>query len=99
QALVPRGMGLVAVFLGFVIVGSMYCIAGLVPAQHARFVCPPSQGSKPIIALRRFHPLDTSMAQPGLDTDPMRSGSGRCCSPHDAALSASDGFYQANKHI
>ena len=58
----------------------MYRIAGLLPAQHARFVCPPSQASKPIMALRRFLPLDTSMAQRGLHTDPMRSGPGRCCS-------------------
>jgi hypothetical protein len=89
-------MGLVVVFLGFVMMGSM-CITGRMPALHARFVCPPSQASKPIMALRRFLPLDTSMAQPGLDTDAAGSRSGRCFSPHHAALFAGDGFFKANK--
>jgi hypothetical protein len=56
------------------------------PAQHARFVCPPSQANQPSMALRRFFLLDTSMAQPGLDTDATGSRSGRCCSPQYAAL-------------
>jgi hypothetical protein len=76
----------------------MYCFAGLMPAQHARFVCPPSQANQPIMALRRFFLLDTSMAQPGLDTDATGSRSGRCCSPQYAALFSGDGFFQANKH-
>src|SRR5215469_2141810 len=41
------------------------------------------------MALRRVLLLDTSMAQPGLDTDATWSRSGRCCKPHDAARSAS----------
>jgi hypothetical protein len=55
--------------------GSMCCIAGLVPAQHARFLCPPSQANSPIMALRRSPPLDTSMAHLGLDTGAVGRGS------------------------
>jgi hypothetical protein len=55
-------------------IGSMCWIAGLVPATHARFLCPPSQANKPIMALRRSPPLDTSMAQRRLATGPTRAG-------------------------
>ena len=47
----------------------MCCITGLVPAQHACFLCPATQASKPIMALRRFLPPDTSMARSTCGTD------------------------------
>jgi hypothetical protein len=49
-------------FFCFVIVDSVRCIVGPMPATHARFLRPHSQANSPIMALRRWPPLDTSMA-------------------------------------
>ena len=62
RALVPARAGFAMVFFCFVIVDSVRCIAGLMPATHARFLRPHSQANGPIMALRRWPPLDTSMA-------------------------------------
>jgi hypothetical protein len=51
--LVPGWVGFAIFFFCLVIVGSMRCIAGPMPATHARFLCPHSQANRPIMALRR----------------------------------------------
>src|SRR5260370_40483354 len=63
RALMPAPAGFAVVFFCLVIVSSVRCVADLMPATHARFLCPLSQADRPIMELRRSPLLDTSMAR------------------------------------